>query len=140
MAHEKYGTMKWKKLLFQAINLAINGFSLDYQNVMNLNSSYYREYLSNDIESEKIFSNKEFFKLYEKFYQKDLGNTLSRIADIGWEEFYAGKTADLIEKCIQRTGGLIQKEDLRNYRCIERPPVTFNYRGYEVHSMPPASS
>ena len=107
---------------------------------MYFNHPYYQEYLSNDAESAKIFSKEEPFTLYQTFIQKDLGKTLERIANNGWHEFYTGKTADMIEACMLRTDGLITKEDLQNYRAIERNPISFKYREYEVHSMPPASS
>ena len=140
MAHEKFGSIKWEKLVRPAAGLAKNGFSLDFQNMMAINHPYYQKFLSNDEETKKIFSNNTPFTLYKKFYQKDLGNTLNRIANIGWKEFYTGKTADMIEKCMQRTGGLITKEDLNKYQPVERNPISFHYRGYAVHSMPPASS
>ena len=37
-------------------------------------------------------------------------------------------------------GGLITREDLKNYAAKKRTPVKGTYRGYEVISMPPASS
>jgi len=140
MSHEKYGSIKWKKLVRPAIELARDGFPLDFQNMSYLNHPYYEGYLSNDTETEKIFVKDDLYELNEKFVQKDLGNTLNRIANTGWQEYYTGETADLIEKCMQRTDGLITKEDLQNYRAIERNPISFKYREYEVHSMPPASS
>ena len=88
----------------------------------------------------QIFSKEEPFTLYQTFIQNNLGKTLERIANNGWTEFYTGKTAGMIENCMQRTDGLITKEDLQNYRAIERNPISFKYREYEVHSMPPASS
>jgi len=140
MAHDKYGSAKWKTLVKQAVELAKNGFPMDFQNILAINHPYYQEYLSNDVEAEKIFSRQQPLELNALFYQKDLGKTLQRIADSGWQEFYTGKTADMIEKCMHRTEGLITKEDLQNYRAIERNPITFKYRSYEVHSMPPSSS
>ena len=140
MAYEKYGSANWRDLVKPAIELASNGFPLDYQNMNTFNHPYYREYLSYDTESAKIFSKEEPFTLYQTFIQKDLGETLERIANNGWTEFYTGKTAGMIENCMQRTDGLITKEDLQNYRAIERNPISFKYREYEVHSMPPASS
>jgi len=140
MAHEKYGSTNWRDLLKPAVELASNGFPLDYQNMMYFNHPYYREYLSIDSESAKIFSKEEPFTLYQSFIQENLGETLKRIANNGWTEFYIGKTADMIEKCMQRTDGLITKEDLKNYHAVVRNPISFNYRGYMVHSMPPASS
>ncbi len=140
MAYEKYGSTNWRELIQPAAKLAFNGFPLDYQNMRYFNHPYYKEYLSNDTETSKIFSKEESFSLYETFIQKDLGQTLKRISKKGWREFYTGKTADMIEVCMQRTDGLITKEDLQKYRAVERAPISFNYREYEVHSMPPASS
>ena len=37
-------------------------------------------------------------------------------------------------------GGLITREDLKQYKAIRRAPVTGTYRGYEIISMPPISS
>ena len=140
LAYEKYGSTNWKDLVKPAAELASNGFPLDYQNMNTFNHPYYQEYLSNDTESAKIFSKNEPFTLYQTFIQNDLGETLERIANNGWTEFYTGKTAGMIEACMLRTDGLITKEDLQNYRAIERNPISFKYREYEVHSMPPASS
>ncbi len=140
LAYEKYGSINWIDLVKPAVELASNGFPLDYQNMMYFNDPYYQEYLSNDTESAKIFLKEESFRLYQTFIQDDLGETLERIANNGWTEFYTGKTAGMIENCMQRTNGLITKEDLQNYRAIERNPISFKYREYEVHSMPPASS
>jgi len=140
MAYEKYGSANWRDLVKPAVELASNGFPLDYQNMNTFNHPYYQEYLSNDTESAKIFSKNEPFTLYQTFIQNDLGETLERIANNGWTEFYTGKTAGMIEACMLRTDGLITKEDLQNYRAIERNPISFKYREYEVHSMPPASS
>ena len=140
MAYEKYGQQKWKSLVKPATDLAIKGFPLDFQNMSYLNHPYYEDYLSNDLETKKIFFKEGSFELNEIFIQKNLGQTLKRIANSGWQEFYTGKTGDLIEKCMQRTEGLITRKDLKNYLPVERDPITFFYRGYEVHSMPPASS
>jgi gamma-glutamyltranspeptidase/glutathione hydrolase len=41
---------------------------------------------------------------------------------------------------MQGVGGLWTVDDLRNYRAIERKPLEFSYRGYDVLSMPPPSS
>ena len=116
------------------------GFPLDFQNIMSLNTPYFHEYLLEDLEAQKIFTKDEPFGLNELFYQKDLGRTLERIANKGWQEFYMGKTADMIIQCMKRTNGLITKDDLMKYRAVIREPIVFDYRGYYVYSMPPASS
>ncbi len=41
---------------------------------------------------------------------------------------------------MKKHGGLITKADLAGYKAVERTPVSGEYRGYEVYSMPPPSS
>jgi gamma-glutamyltranspeptidase/glutathione hydrolase len=48
--------------------------------------------------------------------------------------------ADLIVAEMQRTGGLITKEDLAAYAPVERETVKGTYRGHDIISMPPVSS
>jgi gamma-glutamyltranspeptidase/glutathione hydrolase len=72
--------------------------------------------------------------------QPDLARTLARIAEQGPAGFYAGETADLIEKEMRRGGGLITRADLAAYAPRKRAPLRGTYRGYEVVSMPPPSS
>ena len=142
LAHEKYGSMEWRNLIYPASRLALKGFKLDIVNFSYLNSPYYKQFLSNDIESAKIFTkeNGADFELGEIFIQQDLGLTLKRIARNGYKEFYEGKTAKMIIDCMSRTEGLITEEDLKNYYPVERKPIEFEYRGHKVFSMPPASS
>ena len=140
LAHDKFGTMSWKKIVKPSVNLAKKGFELDYLNSMYFNSDYYKNYLSQDEITKGIFTKDSEFKVGEKFVQKDLAKTLSRIAKNGAKEFYTGKTADMIVNCMKRTDGLISHKDLKNYKAVERKPISFDYRGYKVHSMPPASS
>jgi gamma-glutamyltranspeptidase/glutathione hydrolase len=124
------------------VNLAKYGFKLDYHNVKILNSERYKNFLSFDPITKNIFtkSDSSLFKIDEVFFQKDLSNTLLRIAKYGYKEFYNGKTADHIVSCMKRTGGLISHEDLLAYKALEREPVVFDYKGYKIYSMPPPSS
>ena len=54
--------------------------------------------------------------------------------------FYEGETALLLEKEMLAHGGLITREDLKNYSAVRRAPIKGSYRGYEVIAMPPPSS
>ncbi len=142
LAHEQYGSTQWKNLVYPASRLALKGFNLDILNFSYFNSPYYNNFLSNDPETAKIFTkeNGEPFEFGERFIQQDLGLTLKRIARKGWKEFYEGKTSEYIIDCMNRTNGLISKEDLQQYKAIEREPIEFKYRNHSVYSMPPASS
>ena len=73
-------------------------------------------------------------------YQKDLAETLKRIAENGRDGFYKGKTADLIVDEMKANNGLISHKDLEEYNSVYREPIIGNYRGYTVASMGPPSS
>jgi gamma-glutamyltranspeptidase/glutathione hydrolase len=72
--------------------------------------------------------------------QEDLADTLERIANGGPRGFYEGKTAELIEKEMEKHGGLITREDLKAYRAVRRAPLRGTYQGIEIYTMPPPSS
>ncbi len=62
------------------------------------------------------------------------------IAENGPDAFYKGAIADQIAGEMQKNGGLMTKEDLASYKAVERSPISGDYRGYQVFSMPPPSS
>ena len=138
LAHEKFGTLQWSHLIDSSIQLARDGYPLNYNDANSFNR--YNDFLTKDSVTRIIFVKDEDFKTGDMLVQRDLANTLERISRRGWSEFYTGKTADLIQKCMERTDGLISKNDLKNYIPVQRDPITFTYRDHIVYSMPPASS
>ena len=141
LAHQKFGSVNWADIIRPSVKLAQYGFELDPLNCSYLNSDYYKTFLSNDAEAKNIFTkDEELFKIGETFYQIDLANTLRRIAFSGEKGFYEGETAKNIIKCMERTGGIITEDDLKNYKAIERKPIEFEYKGFKIYSMPPPSS
>lgn len=137
-ALEKYGTMSKDEILDPAINYAENGFEIEpkFAESLNSNSGSFNKFAS----TKKIFTKTNNFKPGELFIQKDLAGTLNLVKLYGRDGFYSGATADLIENEMKRNGGLITKEDLKNYQPVERNPVSTTYKGYEIYSMAPPSS
>ena len=72
--------------------------------------------------------------------QKDLAETLKRIALNGRDGFYEGNTADLIVNEMKLNNGLISHDDLKEYNSVYREPIVGNYRGHTIISMGPPSS
>ncbi len=139
-ALETYGTMDRKEVMAPAIRLADNGFPVSYS----LSASFleYKDTLANDPSSMDYFfkPDGELYVVGDVLKQKHLAGTLRRISSKGRVGFYGGKTADLIVAEMADGGGLITHNDLENYETVIREPVSGNYRGYEVYSMPPPSS
>ncbi|MGC8050210.1 gamma-glutamyltransferase, partial [Salmonella enterica] len=65
----------------------------------------------------------------EMLVQKDLAKSLRLIAKEGPKAFYDGAIAKKIVAEMDKHGGLITAEDLKNYKVVERVPVSGNYRG-----------
>jgi gamma-glutamyltranspeptidase / glutathione hydrolase len=137
---EKYGKLKLKDVIQPAIDLAEQGFVLDYKLAESFRDvkDDFMKYPS----SKKIFTkdNSDLYQEGDTFKQSDLAKTLKLIRDKGKDGFYKGETADLLIKQIKQDGGYITQNDLDNYRPIEKMPVTGTYRGCEIISMPPSSS
>jgi gamma-glutamyltranspeptidase/glutathione hydrolase len=78
----------------------------------------------------------------ELLRQGGLAATLRALATEGWQTFYEGRIAGTIAGYLGAQGGLITKEDLRDYppTLHWEPPVTARYRGYEIRTTPPPSS
>ncbi|GAA0879628.1 gamma-glutamyltransferase [Algoriphagus jejuensis] len=69
-----------------------------------------------------------------------LAATLERIAKNGRDEFYKGKTAQILAAHMQQKGGIITEDDLAAYEAKWREPLVFPYRDLKVISMAPPSS
>jgi gamma-glutamyltranspeptidase/glutathione hydrolase len=137
-ALEKYGTLSLAEVIQPAIDLALNGFILEYRLAKSF--EYELESFNKYESTKKIFTkNGNSFNEGDLFVQNDLANTLSLIKDNGLDGFYSGKTAELIVKQISQQGGYITLEDLKNYRPVERLPITTDYKGYNVITMGPPS-
>ena len=138
-ALEKYGSLQLHEIIQPAIDLAENGFEMDYRMVDFVNA-YHKEFMKHP-SSKKIFTNAgKRFEENDKLIQKDLAETLKLIRDNGKEGFYEGSLAELIASQAKSNGGYISLEDLANYEAKERKPLTGNYRGYKIISMGPPSS
>jgi len=137
-ALKKYGMLSLAEVIQPAIDLARNGFILEYRLAKSLE---YETEIFNKYESSKEVFTKDgnAYDEGDLFKQNDLANTLDLIKNYGSDGFYSGKTADLIVNQITLQGGFITLDDLKNYKPIERSAITTDYKGYSVITMGPPS-
>ena len=136
--HRRHGTKQLSELIQPAIELAYYGFTITQNQADEFN------------EKREVFievNGTDFFLVKDQPWQAgdtirftELAGTLTQIRDRGRDGFYGGIVADQIVKEMQRGGGLITAEDLKNYQSKWREPVTGEYRGHKIISMPPPSS
>jgi len=138
LAQKKYGRAKWHDLVAPAVALASNDLPVSYAFAESLRGA---RLLTEDPESKRIFlKNGAYFDVGETLAQPELARTLQRVAELGAAGFYEGVTAKLMAEAMAAHGGLITLDDLKNYRAVERQPLTGRYRGYDVITAPPPSA
>ncbi len=140
LALEKYGTMPLEKVVAPAIRLAEEGFAVSAELRESLLKA--KERMKKSAESMDVFfrNNGEPPREGEILRQKNLAWSLKQISRNGPRAFYSGAIAKKITAYMKNKGGLITEGDLASYEAVIREPVTGNYRGYEIYSMPPPSS
>ena len=154
LAHARWGKLAWADLVQPAARLAREGFPISADLASSLNSQLGeqknpktgrrddRARLADFTESVLAFARTDgaAWKAGDRLIQSDLAATLERIAAAGPDEFYTGRTAQLIARYMEEKDGRITADDLTAYQARLRPPVHTTFRGCDVWSMgPPAS-
>lgn len=141
LAQRKYGTRSWSGLIRPAWELANRGFPVSYGMSRELKTKFVRERLELFSDSRKIFLRSgRPYEPGEVLKQPELAGTLKRLMKEGADEFYEGQTARLIAADMQAHAGMMTLSDLRDYRAVERVPLTGTFRGYTILTAPPPSS
>jgi gamma-glutamyltranspeptidase/glutathione hydrolase len=73
----------------------------------------------------------------EIFRNRDLSESLRRIAQDGRRGFYDGPTADSIVALMATHDGTMTHADLAEFEAEWVPPISTTYRGWRVHELPP---
>ncbi|KAE9525318.1 gamma-glutamyltransferase [Testudinibacter aquarius] len=138
-ALKKWGTMSLAQVIAPSIELADKGFVVSETLGKTLETE--KANLAKWQDSKKIFfKNDEPFTVGDLLVQKDLAKSLQLIAQQGGKAFYEGEITQKIVAEMEKHGGLITLEDMKNYRAVERKPIEGEYRGYKIVTMPPPSS
>ena len=136
--HEKLGTLPFAELVQPAIDLARRGVVLTEREARMLNNA--KEEMVDYNKHLPYLVRQQSWRPGDTLYHLDLARTLERIRDQGRDGFYKGETADLIVKEMQRGGGLISHQDLKDYNAVWRTPITGQYKNFKLTSMSPPSS
>ncbi|HEV2131301.1 MAG TPA: gamma-glutamyltransferase, partial [Longimicrobiaceae bacterium] len=137
-AHRRFGSLPWADLVQPAIALA-EGIVVHERLASSLRS--YESRLRTFPATAAVFlPGGRAPRVGDRLVQRDLAETLRRVAQNGKDGFYRGRTAELVEAEMRRGGGIMTREDLARYEAKWREPVVFEYRGHRVISMPPPSS
>ncbi|OXA99395.1 gamma-glutamyltransferase [Flavobacterium oncorhynchi] len=134
--HKKLGSLPISEILKPVIALAERGVVVTQKQQKQLET--YHDAI--------VKANGPNTLMAKEFKEKDtikypaLANTLKRILKNGKDEFYKGKTAQILVDYIQKNGGIITLKDLASYEAKWRKPLQFNYKELKITSMSPPSS
>ena len=133
--HKAEGKLPLETVLAPAIHHAENGFAV-------LPGEAYRQQMALtqllEFDGSKRYFTKEDATSYttgDFLVQKDLANTLRRIASAGHKGFYEGVTAQRMVDDIQANGGIITLEDLKNYKALPSRILKGRFRDHDIHAL-----
>src|SRR5690606_37469522 len=124
-AHQKYGKLAWKDLILPAVTLAKKGFKISKRQADEFEAHKDR-FVKLNPTGPAIIKN-GVWEAGDLFVQEQLASTLERIANQGRDGFYKGKTADLLVAEMKKGNGLINHQDLAEYKAIWRDPIASTY-------------
>jgi len=141
-AVKRHGRKRLAEVMQPAIELAENGFPVNFVLAGNVTSSRTNLYQA----TRDVFRPGGVpLQLGQILVQPDLAKTLRLIAAQGPKVFYRGEIAAAIVEAQKGTAnggkpGLMTLEDLKNYDIVIREPTLGEYRGYRIAAMSPPSS
>jgi gamma-glutamyltranspeptidase / glutathione hydrolase len=150
-ALRRFGTISLDEALERAIEVASDGFVVD--------QTFFDQTMANVDWFDDVPASAALFldpdgtphDVGTVFRNPDLARTYRLLARRGARAFYRGALADAIVSTVRQPPvsptanhvwrpGLIENDDLAEYRSVERPPTRITYRGLDVYSMGPPSS
>ena len=137
LARQRFGTLPREALLEPAIRLAREGHPYGARHALVL--GWYWKRIKDRTFKATLGRGGDAIGPGRKLVQPELATTLEAIAKNGRDGFYGGEVAKQIAQAMARHGGLVTEADLRAYEAKVREPLSFRYRGLEVHTMPPPS-
>jgi gamma-glutamyltranspeptidase/glutathione hydrolase len=135
----RYGKLKLSQTLAPAIRLARDGF--DMYPRLSASVGFKREQITKSAEGAAIwFKDGQALPVGARVLQPQLARTLETIAREGFSAIYTGSLAPRLVDAVQKMGGLWTREDLANYKAIEREPLIGHYQGATIIAPPPPTS
>lgn len=137
---EELGTGRWKMAVELAADQAEDGFEISAGYAAKLRAE--ASELARFDGSRKLFFDADgnVLKAGDRLVQNDLANTLRSISTDGKRSFYEGRVAELVDRWMVESGGLLRKDDFSRYRTRLRTPVESQFREHTIFGFPPPSS
>lgn len=144
LAHQQYGILPWRDLFQPAIQLATNGFIVSerLQRLLEQAASHPAT-MQQQAFVDYFYPNGKAVTQGTLLKNLAYAKTLQLIAEDGAKVFYQGIIADHIVDAVQQNNvrqGLLNKNDLADYRAIRNDAVCTLIKQYRLCGSPPPSA
>jgi gamma-glutamyltranspeptidase/glutathione hydrolase len=139
VAHRRFGKVPFKRLFSGAIEMAEKGEVVSP--VMEWWIGKRKAVLSRYPETKKIFTRPDgtFLVRGDLFQQPNLAATLKKVAAQGATYIYEGDWAKKFVEVVQREGGKITLQDMKQYEAVWEEPLHTTFRDYHVYGTGPSA-
>ena len=134
---EKYGTMSMAEVLEDAIYYAENGFPVSEKIARSWSGSQNKLSREPSTAATWLIDGQRTPGVGEVFVNKDLANTLKKLAEGGRDEFYKGSIARAIVKYSDEKDGFFTMKDFENHTSTWVEPIYADYKNYRLYELPP---
>lgn len=139
-AHSRFGSLPWAEVVAPAIALAEEGVVLsDAEAAATAGRA---GLLARDPGAREAYLKPDGapYQAGERFRQPLLAASLREIQTGGADAFYRGELARRIIDGVRAGGGIMDGQDLADYRAEVSEPIWSSYRGHRIAYMPPTAS
>ena len=134
--HGKFGKLPFADLIAPAIDYAERGYAVS--TIVQRKWQAQVGILKNQPGfSEHFMPHGRAPQVGERFVPAGTAATLRRIADTAGRDFYEGDTAARMVAHSKAHGGALAPADLADYQAQWVAPISVDYKGYQVHEIPP---
>jgi len=133
---DRFGRKKFPDVLAPAIHYAADGFPVSERTAVDWNEA--AATVRNDSNAAKTyFPNGRAPSAGDIFRNRDLANSLEKVAAGGRDAYFKGEIARAIVETSKRLGGIMTLEDLAEYSSEWVEPISTTYRDWTVYEIPP---
>ncbi|WP_066458098.1 gamma-glutamyltransferase family protein [Anaerotruncus rubiinfantis] len=138
----KYGRLPLKKVMEPAIRYAREGHPVSVNNAQKwqyLYGVYAKEFKGDEFKPwfDTFSVNGAAPNAGDLFKCEDMARSLESIAETHAESFYRGELMERMVDYSDQYGGYFSRSDFEEYRPEWVEPIHVNYRGYDIHEIPP---
>jgi gamma-glutamyltranspeptidase / glutathione hydrolase len=134
----RFGTISFANALQPAIRYASDGFPV--QEIIAADWKASEQRLAADAAAARTFLPRGHAPLAgEIFANPNLARSLEVIAQDGRDAFYTGPIARALAADMKARNGLLDEQDFARHTADWVDTISTNYRGYDLHEMPPST-